>query len=136
MRKYLIPLLALLSFNIAAGDEPDCERASSTPDINWCAAVELGTAQQELKYYLEEAIKRHADDAELIAAIHSAQADWEKYAESHCDAIYTYWREGTIRSVMELGCKRKLTKQRTHEIWAGFLTYMDSTPPVLPEPVW
>ncbi|EPH6367104.1 lysozyme inhibitor LprI family protein, partial [Vibrio cholerae] len=27
-----------------------------------------------------------------------------------------------------------LTRQRTYEIWKNFLTYMDSTAPVLPEP--
>ncbi|MDE0552455.1 hypothetical protein OU793_24315, partial [Vibrio sp. VP6] len=58
----------------------------------------------------------------------------QAYMSSHCDSVYTQWRDGTIRGVMAISCKTKLTKQRTHELWENFLTYMDSTPPVLPEP--
>ena len=28
----------------------------------------------------------------------------------------------------------QLIQQRTHQIWSDFLTYMDSTPPILPKP--
>ena len=39
-----------------------------------------------------------------------------------------------VRWAAYLGCKIALTQARTHWLWRNWLTYMDSTPPILPEP--
>lgn len=135
MNKYLIAGLSLLSSPIlSASAGVDCQNARTTIEINQCAATELESAQAMLDEYLQASFEHHADDPELVAAIKTAQKDWQSYMTSHCDAIYTQWRDGTIRGVMSLSCKTQLTRQRTHEIWANFLTYMDQSTPVLPEP--
>lgn len=112
----------------------DCDNASSTLEINACAQQELDAANAQLQAYLTAAYEHHSDDAQLLAAIKTAQQQWQAYADAHCQAIYTQWREGTIRGVMALSCRLALTRQRTHEVWDSFLTYMDSSPPLLPEP--
>ncbi len=135
MNKYLIAGLALLSSpTLSASAGVDCQNARTTIEINQCAAIELESAQAQLAEYLQASVEHHADDSELVAAIKTAQKDWQAYITSHCDAVYTQWRDGTIRGVMSLSCKTQLTQQRTHEIWANFLTYMDNSPAVLPEP--
>jgi uncharacterized protein YecT (DUF1311 family) len=135
MNKYLIAVLTMLfSLTVSASAGIDCQNARTTIEINQCAAIELESAQTQLAEYLQASFEHHADDPELVAAIKTAQKDWQAYMTSHCDAVYTQWRDGTIRGVMSLSCKTQLTQQRTHEVWANFLTYMDSTPPVLPEP--
>jgi hypothetical protein len=35
---------------------------------------------------------------------------------------------------MALNCQIRLTRMRTYTIWLHWLTYMDSTPPLLPKP--
>ena len=135
MKKRLIIILASLSFGALAEEESiDCNNAMTTIEINQCAAIELESAQVKLDKYLNTSFEHNSHDPELIAAIKLAQQDWQAYMSSHCDSVYTQWRDGTIRGVMAISCKTKLTKQRTHELWENFLTYMDSTPPVLPEP--
>lgn len=135
MNKYLIAGLALLSSpTLSASAGVDCQNARTTIEINQCAAIELESAQAQLAEYLQASFEHHADDPQLVAAIKTAQKDWQAYMASHCDAVYTQWRDGTIRGVMSLSCKTQLTQQRTHEVWANFLTYMDNSPPVLPEP--
>ncbi|WP_150304560.1 lysozyme inhibitor LprI family protein [Pseudomonas saliphila] len=135
MKKCIAIMLAGLSFIVTAEDKPaDCGNALTTLEINQCAAIELELAQSELAKYLEVSFEHNANDPELIESIKVAQQDWLEYMSSHCDSVYTKWREGTIRDVMAISCKTQLTEQRTHEVWANFLTYMDSTPPVLPEP--
>ncbi len=52
---------------------------------------------------------------------------------SHCNSVYTQWRDGTIRGIMFTSCKIQLTKQRTHRVWSYFLTRLDSTLSVLVE---
>ncbi|MEL0659448.1 lysozyme inhibitor LprI family protein [Psychromonas arctica] len=133
MNKFIFLMFAIYS-SFVVSDEIDCNNMISTLDINYCAGVELSKAELEMTAYLAKSKERNSDDKELIAAIDNAQQAWGVYIEAHCSSIYTMWREGSIRGVMSLNCKTKLTKQRTHEIWSNFLTYMDSTPPVLPEP--
>ena len=136
MKKLISALIAVcFSFSALADDGVvDCENAMNTIEINQCAAIELESAQAELDKYLAASFEHNAYDAELVASIKKAQASWQAYMTAHCDSVYTQWRDGSIRGVMALSCKTRLTKQRTHEVWANFLTYMDSTPPVLPEP--
>ncbi|MCH8503440.1 MAG: DUF1311 domain-containing protein [Ectothiorhodospiraceae bacterium] len=126
--------LLLVLFPVLLLAEPDCDKAISTPDINRCAAIELDTAEQEMQRYLEVSLEHNAHDAELVASIEQAQDAWQAYAGAHCDSIHTMWREGTIRGVMAISCRTRLTRTRTHELWSAFLTYMHSTEPRLPEP--
>ncbi|MCG9542538.1 DUF1311 domain-containing protein [Vibrio sp. Isolate33] len=135
--KRLISVLAftLLSGSVLADEQAvDCENAMTTLEINHCASIELESAQVELDQYLESSFEHNAYDEELVSSIKVAQESWQAYMTAHCDSVYTQWRDGSIRGLMALSCKTKLTKQRTHEVWENFLTYMDSTPPVLPEP--
>ncbi|MDH5910948.1 DUF1311 domain-containing protein [Vibrio splendidus] len=136
MKKVLtVVLLTCLPLLASASDDViDCENAMNTLEINHCAAIELETAQAELDKYLAASFEHNDYDAELVASIKKAQDSWQAYMSAHCNSVYTQWRDGSIRGVMALSCKTTLTKQRTHEVWVNFLTYMDSTPPVLPEP--
>ncbi|MEZ8107926.1 lysozyme inhibitor LprI family protein [Vibrio splendidus] len=136
MKKVLtVVLLTCLPLLASASDDAiDCENAMNTIEINQCAAIELESAQAELDKYLAASFEHNAYDAELVASIKKAQESWQAYMSAHCNSVYTQWRDGSIRGLMALSCKTTLTKQRTHEVWANFLTYMDSTPPVLPEP--
>ncbi|WP_017092013.1 lysozyme inhibitor LprI family protein [Vibrio splendidus] len=136
MKKVLtVVLLTCLPLLASASDDAiDCENAMNTIEINQCAAIELESAQAELDKYLAASFEHNAYDAELVASIKKAQESWQAYMSAHCSSVYTQWRDGSIRGIMALSCKTALTKQRTHEVWANFLTYMDSTPPVLPEP--
>ncbi|MEZ9201242.1 hypothetical protein CWN85_03945 [Vibrio splendidus] len=136
MKKVLtVVLLTCLPLLASASDDAiDCENAMNTIEINQCAAIELESAQAELDKYLAASFEHNAYDAELVASIKKAQESWQAYMSAHCSSVYTQWRDGSIRGLMALSCKTTLTKQRTHEVWANFLTYMDSTPPVLPEP--
>ncbi|PKG39136.1 lysozyme inhibitor LprI family protein [Psychromonas sp. Urea-02u-13] len=133
MNKFIILIFAIYS-TFALSDNVDCTKAINTIEINYCAGVKLVNAEQEMNVYLAKSKEHNSYDAELIKSIEVAQKAWLLYAEAHCSSIYTMWREGTIRGVMHLSCQTKATKMRTHEIWSNFLTYMDSTPPVLPEP--
>lgn len=118
----------------ASDDVVDCDNAMNTLEINHCAALELESSQLELDKYLAASFEHNVKDVELVDAIKGAQESWQAYMTAHCDSVYTQWRDGSIRGLMALSCKTKLTKQRTHEVWENFLTYMDSTPPVLLEP--
>ncbi|GBR53634.1 lysozyme inhibitor LprI family protein [Gluconobacter sphaericus] len=110
---------------------------TSTPDGKACERLHLSQAEAELDRYTEAAIhKMQAGTAptQTLAHFHQAQAEWKQFRQEECNAVYSAWSDGTIRGTMELICATRLTEGRTYEIWYNWLTFPDSTPPLLPEP--
>jgi uncharacterized protein YecT (DUF1311 family) len=136
----MIGIAILAAASVAAAPPANCP-GENTLEINDCQAAKLAAADAELQRYLAAARKRlksdAADDAgvaKALAGFDKIQAAWSAYRDAECGALYDYWSSGTIRTSIELVCKIDLTRQRTHTVWGDWLTYMDSTPPILPEP--
>ncbi len=95
-------------------------------------------ADAELNRYYAAAMERLADQGEDYAKarteLRDAQRAWIKYRDSECGAVFTSWYPGSIARTMAADCSDRLTRARTHAIWAHWLTYVDSSPPILPEP--
>jgi uncharacterized protein YecT (DUF1311 family) len=132
--------IALLAAASVAAAPAHCP-GDTTLEINDCRSAELAKAEADLQRYLAAARKRlkseAADDAGAKAALadlDKTETAWKVYREAQCSAVYDYWQSGTIRTVMALSCQIDLTRQHTRTLWRTWLTYMDSTPPILPEP--
>lgn len=116
-----------------------CRDAVMTTELNACLGHERDEAMAVLERYRAAArahvIRDRPELTEFPAEFDAAQAAWLGYQKSQCGAVFTLWREGTIRGAMILNCEIRMAELRTHELWHDWLTYVDSTPPVLPEPV-
>lgn len=111
----------------------------TTPEIVACQKQGLDKAQKELERYsaaAEGRIRQSADPEHALADFHAAQQYWKQYQKAECNAAYAAWSDGTIRSSMALACMLRLTHSRTMDIWQMWLTYPDSMPPTLPNPVF
>ena len=124
----------------AQAPAPHCP-GDNTVEIDQCMAADLAKADRELARYLAAARQRLKADASdssdaraALAGLVKAQTAWKAYRKAECDSVYLYWQAGTIRGAMALTCEIDLTRQRTHQVWSQWLTFMDSTPPILPEP--
>ena len=111
-----------------------CKDPKTTIEINVCISKKVEEAEKELAKYLEESRKRYAHEPKSIEALNKSQESWLHFKEDHCNAIYEMWSGGTIRGTMYSNCLLEQTQRRTHDIWQAYLTFMDSTPPILPEP--
>lgn len=116
------------------GEPPLCPDALTTLEVNECLSAIAQQAEDRRAAYLAAAIARVADKPAVAEQIRASDAGFTAYAKAECSAVYDDWIEGTIRTSMALTCHIALSDQRTHSIWRNWLTYMDSTPPVLPEP--
>lgn len=118
---------------LAAGNPCD---GSTTRDVEQCLAADLDRADAELNRYYAAATKRLTEqqDTAALAKLRTAERAWIAYRDAECDAVYQSWGQGTIRGAMILGCRIDLTKARTATIWQDWLTYADSTSPLLPKP--
>lgn len=128
-------------------DEPViCVRDGDTLQMNACATEDLSAEDARMQRYLEAAMTRaregDAGSGEFGGArtnqaawLAASQRSWAAYADIRCEGVFDQWKGGTIRTFMVVDCKIEAARQRAHDIWADHLTYADSTPPVLPEPV-
>lgn len=132
--KYWILLLTSLAYNVFAEETLDCETAWSTLAINQCLYQDLVTAEKQMQHYLAKSLEHNSEEPLAVASIQNAQEAWLAFRDKHCDAVYEIWRGGSISTAKSLSCKLQLTQQRTRGLWRAFLTYADSTPPVLPDP--
>ncbi len=120
-----------------ASDEPLAVRCpgETTIEIDDCLGQQLRGAQARLDKYLRAAIERYAEENPAVRlGIEASEKAFEAYREIECSTVYEDWKDGTIRGAMNLGCRIRLTDERTRTVWANWLQYMDSTPPILPEP--
>lgn len=103
------------------------------------ANASASDADAELNRYYAAAMERLKDQGEDYAKarneLRDAQRAWIKYRDAECGAVFTSWYPGSIARTMAGQCVDELSRARTHAIWANWLTFADSTPPVLPEPV-
>ncbi|MGP1628606.1 MAG: lysozyme inhibitor LprI family protein [Giesbergeria sp.] len=129
--------LALVSAFVACAcnaEDIDCKNLMTTDAVNFCAAKEVEATNTQLKIYIAKAKNRYSNEKSVLESIDAGQLAWLAYRENHCESVYEIWSDGTIRGAMALRCKLRLTKERTHAVWGDYLTYIDTTPPLLPEP--
>lgn len=113
-----------------------CSKANnSTLAINDCLVDKIDASEKELSLYIAESKLHFSDRPKLIEQLDIAQSAWVQYRKAHCASVYEMWAEGTIKDTMHHKCWLTVTKLRTHEIWKTYLTFMDSTPPLLSEPI-
>jgi uncharacterized protein YecT (DUF1311 family) len=134
--------LAILAAATSVAAAPAPCPGDTTRDIEACLGQQFDAANATLARYVAAARTRIAgdmkdegpDSAPTLADFDKAETQWSAYRKAECGAIYDEWMAGTIRGTMELNCEIFLTRQHTYVVWSEWLTYMDDTPPILPEP--
>lgn len=127
----VVAALGLPAVSLAA--DP-CSGAKTTIEINECLGKRLDEADARLNEYLAAAGKHIESTGGASLNLKTAQEAWVRYRDAQCNDVYKLWEGGTARTAMGLQCRINLTQERTHDVWRAFLTFMDSTPPLKPEP--
>lgn len=135
----LLAALALAASPVSSAPADPCASAVTTLDVNACLANQATVLEAELNRYYRAATARlraEKDVAErqALPGLIKAQRAWLAYRDAECGAVYDYWSGGTIRTTMALTCRLNVTRLRVYSIWRDWLTYADSTPPILPRP--
>lgn len=112
-----------------------CKNTPTTAEADACIYAEVENAEKQMERYLKTAIQKvNSSNLAMQQLIMESQQQWLIYRDKHCDAIYEYWKNGTVRNAMHGVCLLTMTEQRTYKLWNNYLTYVDSTPPLLPKP--
>jgi uncharacterized protein YecT (DUF1311 family) len=129
---WMVGLAILFPAVVSAADL--CRDSKTTLEMNQCLSDQITLAEKELAKYFEESRRRVAHDPRTLVEFEKAQKAWVAFRDAHCGAIYQYWAQGSVRGAKAGYCVLKLTRRRTHDLWDAYLTYIDTTPPILPEP--
>lgn len=134
---YTCALLLFLSLPFVAHANDPCGGLANDTAIVKCTSEQVTAAEKELDHYLSESksrIKREAGASQALLKLENAQAAWFGFRKEQCESIYEFWSAGSNRTWKQENCMLHMTRARTHEIWNAYLTYPDSTKPLLPEP--
>ena len=112
-----------------------CETEPTTIQINDCLVKAIERSEKEMERYFNAAVAQMRGQSSTDADLFTTQTKWLDYRKAHCTDVYDKWRNGSYRHARSAACYLKLTAARTHDIWSAYLTFIDSTPPVLPEPL-
>ena len=129
-------MLAFIALAVAATSGPAPCPGTTRLEVNACLNARFEESDATLNRYYQAAIKRLRKEGRDEPAQKFVQAEraWIAYRNTECGAVIDYWSGGTIRVSMDLDCRIRLTRLRTYVIWRDWLTYMDSTPPLLLRP--
>lgn len=132
---YLITLLLLClsSATWSAQEAPLCADMMDYRKEVECLADQIDLRIARLDKYYLAAQKQEKLFGYTSNELSESQQLWEKYLRKHCDSMYSRDR-GSAGARFAAECQIRLYDERIYEIWKSYLTYLDSTPPVLPDP--
>jgi uncharacterized protein YecT (DUF1311 family) len=110
--------LALVSIATLSHAKVDCQKAITTPDINACAQAEFEQVEKQLNDTYRRVMQSLSkpDDgiayADIKKSLIEAQRAWVVFRQKDCDAYFTLYAAGTIRTVMYIGCMQGHAERR------------------------
>ncbi|MFM9940910.1 MAG: lysozyme inhibitor LprI family protein [Hyphomicrobiaceae bacterium] len=108
---------------------PNCEQAASTPEIAFCAELELREANVELSKVFKDVIAKIKAASHINVnqrrdwerAMREAQLHWIAFRDKDCGEVTGWeWYRGTGQGAATLGCKAAKTKARAEELKARY----------------
>ncbi|MBV9610899.1 MAG: DUF1311 domain-containing protein [Acidobacteriaceae bacterium] len=102
----------------------DCGSANTTLEINGCLSRVEETSQRNFRAFYDSLRKLLNRAAGAAQQLDSSQANWEKYSTSACDAVYAFYRDGSIRNAKAIGCRIQLTRSRMQDLNALYDTVL------------
>lgn len=112
-----VALLLVPLAGAAGAQRPDPCAGPTTAEVRLCATRALRAAEQDMKRYLAAA----RAVAPPAAALDGAQEAWTRYRDEACRGAGSRFEGGSLQPVAVLDCRLRLTRERTRELWRGYL---------------
>jgi len=102
-------------------DEKEDKCCCTTFDTGQCLIKVRKNVDAKLNDTYQRALKKWADNPNVIAKLKNAEHAWIKYRDANCEGEYQTYGRGTIGPNMFGFCQIRLTRQRIHEIEGIYL---------------
>lgn len=108
------PMALEQCIGVASGVCMEAPGGSSNAGMDTCMAREIDWWDSQLNVHYTSLIDQI--DEESATALQEAQRAWIAARDAGCDFEYTYWREGTIRSIYYSSCMLNETARRAIDL--------------------
>lgn len=122
------------TFEIACPNNP----RQTTIDMNDCMGTKRDAVKSVEAKYVSASRQRilATQDKQTLNAFEAENKAWDILIDAASHATGVEWQGGTIRGVKAAEREITLIELRIHNQWQNWLRYEDSTPPILPEPLF
>lgn len=124
MKSLWIPF-ALLPLVLASGSAHaiNCKEAVATIELDQCAQQELDIAENRLNQAYQQILKKLSQPDDEVdefskekRKLIEAQRAWVKFRQLDCDAVYTFYSQGSVRNMMFIHCMRQHADRRMKDL--------------------
>lgn len=112
--KHLI-LIIIFFASFSANAITDCKNATTTVEMNECAAEDQQRVEAKLNEFYKRVLKSIEND-EVKKSLIIAQRAWITFRKADCDTLYKRYADGSIRTVTFLNCMQAHAEQRIKEL--------------------
>jgi uncharacterized protein YecT (DUF1311 family) len=118
----VVAAVAMVDSQVARAGASNCDGAT-TLEIGSCMKDQQAKNERELNVVYSRVMKllsqpdtNEIQNAETKRALVAAQRAWVTFRKQDCDALYSYYSDGTIRSLKFQGCMISRTESRIKEL--------------------
>lgn len=96
----------------------DCNNALTTVEMNECASIDQKVVEAKLNATYQATLKSldERKATNVRKKLVQAQRAWVRFRENDCAAVYALHADGTIRTLLWIGCMQSRTEQRIREL--------------------
>ncbi|WP_206614734.1 lysozyme inhibitor LprI family protein [Paenirhodobacter populi] len=116
-------LAVLLVAPLPALAQADCSNATQQVEMNACAAAAYTQADEALNAIYKQAVaaaKGQGDDGPKLLL--AAQRAWIAYRDAACAAEVAPYAGGSIQPLVQAQCLERLTRARSEDLRAAYLS--------------
>jgi uncharacterized protein YecT (DUF1311 family) len=97
-----------------AKEGKDCANAKSQYEDNVCTAETAKAADSNLSAFYDNL--KSILGSENRTDLQESQNAWLQYRTKTCDAVFDFYKDGTIRNAEQARCQTRLTRQRIRDL--------------------
>ena len=98
----------------AQNSENPCEMEQNQHNMNLCAQQEYAKADAELNKTWKQLLLLL--DERQKATLREMEKAWIKLRDQHCELQSSVWEGGSMQPMIQFGCLREFTEQRTQQL--------------------
>ena len=113
--------LVLVAATASAAEDDPCVTQRNTIEMNECARRQMQGAEDGLNTTYRAAIAALDKQGDIKKQLIQAQRHWIKFRDTNCNAVLAKNADGSLRTVLYLGCMKQLAEERTQQLRLWFL---------------
>lgn len=106
----------------ASQEGKDCPNAASMYDVNTCMRRVADQTNRDFDLFYQSLLSIISSNQDSADRLKKAEDQWMQYRQLTCDAIFDFYKPGTIAPSAQMQCEVQLTRSRMRDLEAIYHT--------------